>query len=109
MEIVVVSGPDTGRRLEIVGPCSIGRDPINDLVLVDDVVSTRHALLRPVSGGLVELTDLSSRNGTWLDGHRVTSPSLVPDGGTIEIGHDMLRISGFPDLPAPMAVPTEQP
>jgi hypothetical protein len=95
MEIVVISGPDSGKQLEITGPCSIGRDPTNDLVLVDDVASVRHALLRPVSGDSVELTDLSSRNGTWLDGDRVTSPSLVPDGATIGIGYNVLRISGL--------------
>lgn len=94
MKIVVISGPDSGKQLEIAGPRSIGRDPTNDLALVDDAVSGRHALLQPGSGGTVELTDLSSRNGTWFDGQRVLSRILVSDGATIGIGNNVLRITG---------------
>jgi predicted component of type VI protein secretion system len=41
--------------------------PSCQLVLDDDDVSRRHAELR-IADGQAMLTDLGSRNGTWLDG-----------------------------------------
>jgi len=52
------------------GRYTIGRDPECDVYLDDPRVSRVHAALRVVDGGWV-LEDLSSRNGTWLDGGRV--------------------------------------
>ena len=48
----------------------MGRDPDCDVYLDDPRVSREHAALRVVDGTWV-LEDLSSRNGTWLDGERV--------------------------------------
>lgn len=93
MEIVVLSGPDAGKRVDLTAPRTIGREPGNDLTLVDSSVSGRHALLRPTSGA-VELTDLSSRNGTWLNGQRVTVPSPVTIGSTIQVGQTVLQMTG---------------
>jgi hypothetical protein len=52
------------------GRYTMGRDPECDVYLDDPRVSRVHAALRVVDGGWV-LEDLSSRNGTWLDGERV--------------------------------------
>ena len=52
------------------GRYTIGRDPDCDVYLDDPRVSREHAALRVVDGTWV-LEDLSSRNGTWLDGERV--------------------------------------
>jgi adenylate cyclase len=48
----------------------LGRETTCDLPILDPGVSRRHAEIR-VSGNLVVLQDLSSRNGTWLNGQRV--------------------------------------
>jgi len=48
----------------------LGRDPTSDLPLFDPGVSRRHAEVRAV-GAAVHLQDLSSRNGTWVNGQRV--------------------------------------
>ena len=51
---------------------TIGRLPDNDLALVwDDEVSRRHAHIRRTANGWV-LVDDSSRNGSYLNGERVT-------------------------------------
>ena len=52
------------------GRYTIGRDPDCDVYISDPRVSREHAALRVVDGTWV-LEDLSSRNGTWLDGERV--------------------------------------
>ena len=61
------------------------------LVLDDGVVSKHHARLRLVEGG-VEIFDLSSRNGTIVNGDRLGGKGrLLADGDLIEIGSFRFR------------------
>src|SRR5215510_1503152 len=53
----------------------IGRAPSNAIVINDDVVSGEHIELRN-SGGVWEILDLGSTNGTYIDGERVTRARL---------------------------------
>jgi hypothetical protein len=62
----------------------IGRGAEADLQLTDTGVSRRHAELRPVDDGL-EVHDLGSTNGTWLNGRRVQSASLR-EGDRVTVG-----------------------
>ncbi len=48
----------------------LGRDTTCDLPILDPGVSRRHADVR-VDGEVLVLQDLSSRNGTWLNGKRI--------------------------------------
>jgi ABC-type multidrug transport system ATPase subunit len=62
-----------------------GRDPKCDIPLDFPMVSWRHArLTRTPAGILVE--DLGSRNGTYLDGVRVTGKVLAKPGQEIGLG-----------------------
>ena len=58
----------------------VGRTPDNDIVLTDETVSTRHCCIAIKSNGRIELTDLGSKNGTFVfqngDGRRVHSIEL---------------------------------
>jgi len=63
----------------------IGRDPDCDIPLQFPMVSWRHArLTRAPEGILVE--DLSSRNGTFVDGVRIGAKVLVKPGQEIGLG-----------------------
>src|ERR1044071_3758918 len=63
-KLVVASGPDAGRELEINKPrVSGGRSIINDLVLQDKAVSGTHFEILVRDDGY-RLRDLDSRNGT---------------------------------------------
>jgi ABC-type multidrug transport system ATPase subunit/pSer/pThr/pTyr-binding forkhead associated (FHA) protein len=63
----------------------IGRDPDCDVPLQVPMVSWRHArLLRAPEGIFVE--DLSSRNGTFVDGVRISGKVLVKPGQEIGLG-----------------------
>ena len=53
---------------EIAGRVRIGRAEDNDIVLPDLLVSHHHAELRVSPGGLYEIEDLQSHNGTFVDG-----------------------------------------
>ena len=63
---------------------SIGRDPSNDLVLPDAMVSRRHAVIE-FRGSQYYLRDCNSSNGSVINGDRVSEKSLR-DGDVVAIG-----------------------
>ncbi len=69
-----VSGSE--REVEISrSPFTLGRQGDNDLVLLDNRISRRHAeILRTPQGYLIE--DCGSRHGTFVNGEQVTSQTL---------------------------------
>lgn len=79
--------PPGGGRVVIRGTCSIGRSPSNQLVLTDDKVSRRHAIVHTQEQNEFWLVDLGSSNGTCLNGRRVTQPVRLRDQDQIDIGH----------------------
>lgn len=70
---------------------SIGRANTNSIVLEDDYVSSEHALLL-LRGQQWWLEDLDSRNGTLLNGVRLTEATVVGAGDVIAIGNMQLRV-----------------
>jgi adenylate cyclase len=74
-----------GARTPIRGTCSLGRTNVNDVVLADDKVSRRHAMINVQSQGECWLVDLGSANGTYLNDRRVTQPCRLADGDRITI------------------------
>jgi FHA domain/PASTA domain len=60
----------------------VGRNQAAALRIDDPGVSGRHARLVHLERGVV-LTDLGSTNGTYVNGQRVTQPSLLHDGDAI--------------------------
>lgn len=79
-----------GRLIELSeGRMTFGRSMSNDLVLDDPLVSRCHAQLTVTDGLLLE--DLSSVNGVFVNGDRITRPNRLKDGDRITIGkQDML-------------------
>ena len=63
---------------------SIGRDPSNDVVLPDAMVSRRHAVIE-YRGSQYFLRDCNSSNGSLVNGDRVSERSLR-DGDLVAIG-----------------------
>jgi len=65
---------------------TIGRDPGCNIVLAhDDRVSRQHAQLQ-VGGGQVVVTDLNSRNGTFVNGARLAGPHPLGPGDVLTVG-----------------------
>jgi pSer/pThr/pTyr-binding forkhead associated (FHA) protein len=89
---VVTAGAQAGVRVELgATPITIGRAGENTIALEDDYVSGRHARVYPHEGSWV-VEDLGSTNGTFLGTTRVTSPVVIPSGGTIRIGKSELEL-----------------
>lgn len=68
---------------------SIGRDPSNDLVLSDTMVSRRHAILEQRDDGFV-IRDNNSSNGTMVNGDRLDDEKTLQDGDLVAIGSSRL-------------------
>ncbi|HXX46666.1 MAG TPA: GGDEF domain-containing protein [Myxococcota bacterium] len=92
--LVVVAGADIGKRHPLpAGGLVIGRDPhAAGLVLVDPAVSARHCVVELVGGGSFRVSDLGSRNGTFVNGEKVGERTLV-EGDKIFVGETVLRFS----------------
>ena len=90
------------RRFSLAGRHAlvVGRDPISDLPILDPAVSRRHAELVVDEGGeVVHVTDLGSRNGTWVNNARVTRAVLRP-GDKIAFG--TVAFSAYLSAPVPV-------
>ena len=80
MTLVLVS-TDLDRRFKLDGARLVaGRDIGCDLPILDPGVSRQHAEVRVDAQG-VTVTDLGSRNGTWVNGKRVESARVRPGDG----------------------------
>jgi hypothetical protein len=75
--------PDDG---EIV----IGRSSELDMVLVEDMVSRRHAKIS-IEAGDIFLEDLGSTNGSFVNGEKVTRTKLA-EGDRILIGTSIIKV-----------------
>ena len=75
----------------ITGQVTIGRETDNTIVIIDDAyISSRHATISGADGHVV-IDDLGSRNGTYLNGTRLTQRQTVHTGDRIQVGYTVLE------------------
>jgi len=75
----------------LAGENVIGRDPDATVHIDHSLISRRHARVT-VDGDHAVLEDLQSRNGTFLNGHRVQSPTPLHDGDVLSLGNLALMV-----------------
>ncbi len=108
--LLAISGfPKELIRVVKDGPLILGRDPTNQVAVVDPAVSLKHCSLSEVSSGVFEIADLDSHNGTFVNETQVTRKT-VQHGDRIRIGtSEFLFLTGpedGTDLPgSPSATP----
>ena len=87
-----VTGLQPQRKLELDGAASwtIGRSPENAFVFDDDAMSRWHALVQQMQPGKFYMIDLGSRNGSSLNGRRITTSVEMQDGDSILCGETTL-------------------
>ncbi|HTC37107.1 MAG TPA: sigma 54-interacting transcriptional regulator [Bryobacteraceae bacterium] len=84
-ELDAVTGPLKGTSIPLAeAEVTIGREPSNGISLLDVGVSRRHCIILR-NGSQFKIQDLSSRNGTFVNGVPVTERALV-SGDEIKIG-----------------------
>src|SRR5262249_3965944 len=88
----VVSGPHRGRMFDFDGHdvFLVGRSEKAHFHLADKFFSRIHFLVE-VNPPWCRLSDLGSHNGTYVNGHRVTTATLRP-GDEIKAGHTVMRV-----------------
>ena len=89
LEIVERSGR---RPHRVRPPVEIGRSKDAGVALPDPEVSRQHARLSS-HDGVVYVEDLRSRNGTFLNGRRVTEAIEVREGDEIDVGTTRLVVT----------------
>ena len=85
-----VSGSEDERVVEVSRALSVGRLDADE-TFDDPEISRRHMAVRAVPGAL-EIEDLGSANGTFVDGARIDGPTKVGNGAKIRIGRTVLIV-----------------
>jgi len=68
-----------------VGLNTIGRMPDNDVAVLDGSVSRRHCAIVVHASAGCELHDTASKNGTFLNGQRISAPTALNPGDEIRL------------------------
>jgi DNA-binding winged helix-turn-helix (wHTH) protein len=80
-----------GEKMLVQGANVIGRAPDATIQIDSPSVSRYHARI-VVSDDAATLEDLASRNGTYLNGMRVTGAAVLTDGNEIRLGSVVLKL-----------------
>jgi hypothetical protein len=117
--LVVTEGPDAGRRAVVESEILVGREGAvgeNDAEL-----SRRHAVVR-VQGEGLEIEDLGSLNGTYVNGDRIVEKTVLGPGDKVKMGQTVFEVErdasrsaktvaspSMPEQAAPLASAPSQP
>ena len=94
--LTIVTGDQAGRTVGLDGSeLVVGRASETDLTLHDANVSRRHAALRVLDDGSIEVRDLASSNGTFVNGEKVER-AVLRGGEQLQFGDTVLHLSGAP-------------
>lgn len=92
-KLVVISEGQTGRTYELkVEKTTIGRLEDNAFQIPEQSVSSHHCEVL-LKGNDVVVKDLSSTNGTYINGEKVTEKALKP-GQILRLGQVEVRLEG---------------
>lgn len=91
-ELVAVRSANlSGLRFPLGAGVTIGRSGDSDVVIDDPYASEFHFRI-VVQNDTAVLSDLGSTNGTYLNGRRVTVPTRLGKGDSIQIGNTILEV-----------------
>ncbi len=92
--LTVISGKSAGKKVKVSSPVTIGRADDCTLRLSDSKVSRHHLEVKPADGGLIA-RDTGSKNGTFLNGRRITGEQSLKHGDILRLGETFLSVQ-FP-------------
>jgi len=106
--VSIVDGAEGARRILVAGHLTLGRGDDAGLVIDDPEMSRTHAVIGQTPDGL-EVRDLSSLNGTWVNGERIGGPTALVPGDIVKIGKtriEVLAVGGPGLAPGARSSPT---
>ena len=89
--LFVKSEEQQGTEIDVTDVTVLGRSPEADLVLGDPYASEFHMRLVAQESGIM-LHDLGSTNGTYVNGRRVTAPTQLRRGDTVQVGKTVMEV-----------------
>lgn len=94
---------ESGQHRIVAFPCKIGRSKESDLSLDSSLISRNHARFN-LKEGLVELEDLGSSNGTFVDEEKISAPVVLKKGMKLRFANLTLEVMSCPEPePEPVA------
>ena len=86
----LVGGVENREYLVSGAERSIGRDEANDIVILDQEMSARHARI-VCREERFWVEDLDSRNGTFVNGTRIAESTLLHDADLLKMGSTLME------------------
>lgn len=86
VKLKVIGGKNDGREIKISIPeFIIGRGEEAHLRPSSDLISRHHCSLK-IENGSVIISDMGSRNGTYVNGQKIDKPHVAKVGDTLRVG-----------------------
>lgn len=89
--LMVKSETQQGMEIDVPDARVLGRSDEADILLDDPYASEFHMRLVAHDTGLV-LHDLGSTNGTYVNGRRVTAPTTLRRGDSVQVGKTVMEV-----------------
>lgn len=105
----IVSASRQARRLLPGRNYVFGREDGVDIPVQDALASRRHAELRWTEGQGWSLADMNSRNGTFVNGQRITQEVRLDDGTQMQVGGQVFRLHMLPPGGDPSSLSQQAP
>ena len=114
MWLTTVRGEGLGDSKEIASDAiTIGREPGCEILVPDSRASRRHARVSVAADGGLQVEDLGSSNGTFVDEQRITQVTPLPLGARLRVGDTVFRVdaqkAGLAQTEVGSAVPPPPP
>ena len=95
VRLIAEGGQYNGRVFDLpaLNELTVGRGVGNELVLDDPSMSRKHSKIKRMGGGRIEIEDLNSANGTYINGRKISTAQAGP-GDTVRFGEVMFRLDG---------------
>lgn len=90
VSLVAMDGPLMGQRFPLNMPIDLGRECVQVPMSFDTSASRKHARVEP-AGMFVNVSDLGSTNGTFVNGQRVSN-ATAKSGDIVKVGATSFRI-----------------
>ncbi|MBN4074091.1 adenylate/guanylate cyclase domain-containing protein [bacterium AH-315-E10] len=83
---LIVKTETTEARYECELLVSMGRDSGNTIILTDPLASRNHAMIRCLGKSKYYYMDTGSRNGSYINNRRISTPTLLKNEDKVTIG-----------------------
>ncbi|MEA5634939.1 MAG: FHA domain-containing protein [Cutibacterium granulosum] len=90
----IMSGDQAGLEIPLIDTIVIGRGGGSTLVIEDDYASTEHAEISQGFDGLWFVEDLTSTNGTYVNGQNIEELTRLDVDDEVRIGRTVMVVRG---------------